>query len=165
MSAPVGRPRKIGLPRQAPQEAMTGLDGLLATRADASPLIAAALAMDLPVLCTGDGMHALKPSAGRSPRRDRSGARPRRGGRTVVPSNLHRAGQQAGGSGRLGRVRPRKQPPLEGPQGGTAVAVPDGLGLRVGGRGHRGAGEPLPPMDRRRPVSTPAPRRDSSPFR
>ena len=62
-----GRPRKVGLPGQAPQEAMTGVDGLLATRADASPLIAAALAMDLPVLCTGDGMHALNLALGGAP--------------------------------------------------------------------------------------------------
>ena len=75
-----GLPRKIGLPGQAPQEAMTGVDGLLATRADASPLIAAALAMDLPVLCTGDGMHALNQALGGAPAETVPGHAPDQGG-------------------------------------------------------------------------------------
>ena len=73
---------------------------------------------------------------------DRRPLRKRRRLRIGVPASqdLHLAWKQAGGRGRLGRLRPRQQPAPDRPQGGGQGPDADGVGLRARRRGDRGAG-------------------------
>ena len=62
-----GRGSPVAASGSSPTRAIAGLAALLADRADAAPLIAAALERDFPVLCIDEGMHALNTALGGGP--------------------------------------------------------------------------------------------------
>jgi len=68
-----GLPLPISPGAKQAQDVISAIDGLLAGHSGGAPLVQAALDAGIPVLCTGQGMHALNLAMGGSPSGDLSG--------------------------------------------------------------------------------------------